>query len=160
MKLSAPAPAPIRNLPRIEEFHAYAKALSGGETPGLVLDDGAVRRVVARSGQPAPGTQPNLTFSRLDLGAAAFNALGQVGFSGWVSGPDLTGNETYGLWLETTPGNLDAIVRGGDPAPGGGRFRLDRQQPFALNAVGQIALEPSLPTMAEGAFGPPTDRAS
>lgn len=120
-------------------FHAHAKASLGDQTQGLVLDDGAVRRVVARSGQSAPGTQPDLTFSRLDLGAVAVNGRGQVGFSGWVSGPGVTGNGTYGLWLEKTPGNLDAIVRGGEPAPGGGLFRLDRQQPFAMNSVGQIA---------------------
>jgi hypothetical protein len=119
-------------------YNAYAGGPAGPDVSGLVLDDGATRRVVVRVGDPAPGSRPDLSFSRLDIGASAVNGQGQVAFSATVN-PELGAREPYGIWFERAQGELVAIARGGDPAPGGGVFGLDRHQPFAMNSAGQIA---------------------
>ena len=130
----------------------YQAALDGPgitatNNQALIIDDAGSRRVVVQRGQPAPGTLPNMVYDRLDLGDAVINDNGDVAFSGWVTGPGVSsGNGQYGIWLKDSAGQLHAIARGGDSAPGGGAFQIDRQQPFALNDLGQVAFAAQLMT--------------
>ncbi len=123
---------------------------------GLVVDDGAGRRVVARKGQSAPGDLPDLVFDRFDLGDSVLNGMGQVAFSARVSGADLSDGARNGIWLEKSPGEIQLIARSGQSAPGGGLFNIDRQQPFVLNNHGQVAFGARLFESGEGIWA--TDR--
>lgn len=127
-------------------YHAYLEGpgITATNNQGLVVDDGGNRRAVVQRGQSAPGTRPDLVFDRLELGDAVINNRGQVAFGGWVTGPNVFSYSQYGIWLEDEPGELHAIARGGDPAPGGGFFLIDRQQPFVLNDRGQVAFASAL----------------
>lgn len=127
-------------------YHAFARGpgISATNSQGLVFDDGSTRRIVVQTGQSAPGSQSDLLFARLDFGDVALNAVGQVAFGGWITALGVPDQRKYGIWIEQSQGNLQPIARGGDPAPGGGLLRIDRQQPFVLNDQGQIAFAASL----------------
>jgi hypothetical protein len=130
-------------------YHAFldGPGITATNNQALIIDDTGSRHVVVQRGQPAPGTTPNMVFDRLDLGDAVINNSGDVAFSGWVTGPGVSaGNRQYGIWLKDGAQQLHAIARGGDSAPGGGTFMIDRQQPFALNDLGEVVFAAQLLT--------------
>ena len=100
--------------------------------------------LVAREGDPAPGTAPGVVFSEiLNLGVsregAVVNDAGEVVLLAVVSGPGVTFANNRGIWIGA-PGNLRLAVRSGDQVPGlppGSTF----VGPFAptLNDLGEIA---------------------
>lgn len=100
--------------------------------------------LVAREGDPAPGTAPGVVFSDiLNLGVsregAVVNDAGEVALLGVITGPGVTFANNRGIWIGA-PGNLRLAVRSGDQVPGlppGSTF----VGPFAptLNNAGEIA---------------------
>lgn len=81
-------------------------------------------RLVARMGDPAPGTDPATVFYALlpNQGAGpALNARGQVLFYGSLAGPGIDATNDFGVWAETVDHVLTLIARTGDQlevAPG------------------------------------------
>ncbi len=70
--------------------------------------------VVARSGDPAPGTPPGVEIDWISSVVA--DRDGRLTFTASLLG---SGNEfDAGVWQETEPGLLQLVVRTGDPAPG------------------------------------------
>ena len=77
-------------------------------------------RIVAQTGQPAPGTEPGVTFSPLaffnKVAGPVISANGKVAFVGVVTGPGIVGDNATAIWAGT-PGSLQLLARGGGPAP-------------------------------------------
>ncbi len=107
--------------------------------------------LVAREGDPAPGTDPGVVFREfVGLGASRENVVlndaGEVLFLGIITGPGVMFGNDRGIWIGT-PGNLRLVVRSGDQVPGqppGTTYVA----PFAptLNNAGEIAFLSRLST--------------
>ncbi len=98
---------------------------AGGLTPFAIVGDSA------------PGVAPDVVFSA--IASPALNDLGQVAFNGNVAGPGVDSSNNQGIW-GGAPGDLDLVVREGDPAPGtpsGVVFRSGGQP--VLNGAGEVA---------------------
>lgn len=98
-------------------------------------------KLVARTGDKAPGTKSGVTFRRFT--SLAFNDAGQTAFRGRLTGTGVDGTNNEGVWSEAagSPGKLRLVARTGDAAPGTGRgvvFGRLKWAP-ALNNDGQIA---------------------
>jgi len=149
-------------------------SLSGGKIafqcavrgPGITLDDNlgvwagtlGSYQLVARSGQPAPGTPAGVVFGS-DSGAGCFedpviNSLGEVAFLSVLFGPGVDSTNYMGLFATGPSGNLSLVMRFGDQYDlGGGNLRtingiglLNDLNFIASNAdgindVGQLSLE-------------------
>ena len=73
-----------------------------------------------------------------------FNAAGQVAFSGRLTGPGVTTNNSAGVW-SGLPGQLEIVARGGDQAPGtpaGTEF--SSFGPPVINHSGHVAFRATL----------------
>lgn len=111
-------------------------------------------RLIARAGDAAPGTGPNVTFGVQDFvlspavfgfSAPTLNRFGQSAFLGTLqhgSGGVTTTNRT-GIWAESG-GALNLIARAGEPAPGTASGRVfDSFGGVTINAVGGLAVTAS-----------------
>jgi hypothetical protein len=79
-------------------------------------------QLLAQEGQPAPGTEADTVFDGFACAADTFESPiapnGKLGFCATLRGPSISGTSNYlGIW-DGTPGNLQLLVRDGDPAPG------------------------------------------
>ena len=87
--------------------------------------------VVARLGDPAPGTPEGVVFVRgsLPLVSWAIGGAGQTPMQAFLAGPGVipgVGGNDRGIW-SGGPGSLELIARAGDPAPGLGEgLNFDR----------------------------------
>ncbi len=114
---------------------------SGGGVSGVTL--------IARSGDPAPGTGSGVRFSTFD--DPVLNGAGQTAFFGDLTGTGVTnGINSRGIWSEGGGLGLALVARTGDPAPGttaGVKFNgfyyvgIDG---LLLNGAGQMAFLGSL----------------
>ncbi|HWL94450.1 MAG TPA: choice-of-anchor tandem repeat NxxGxxAF-containing protein [Phycisphaerae bacterium] len=78
--------------------------------------EGAVpMRIVALTGQQAPGTDEGVTFAIPQ--PIGIDASGRVLVSSTLSGPGVDASNDTGFWTESSDG-LELLVRKGDPAPG------------------------------------------
>jgi hypothetical protein len=105
--------------------------------------------LVARSGNPAPGT-PSGVHIREFFYPVTINNAGQTLFSGWLTGDGVDATNDEGLWLDTS-GTVTLVARSGDPAPGtpdGVRFapfsNLTANAIRPLNDAGQVAFRGQL----------------
>ncbi len=71
--------------------------------------------LVARRGDPAPGTEPGVVFSSLHT--PTLNGPGQISFRGHLIGPGVNLSRNKGVWVGT-PSSLAPVARANDPAPG------------------------------------------
>jgi len=71
--------------------------------------------VVAKTGDQAPGTPIETTFT--GLGLPKINNAGEVIFNSNLTGTGVTSANNYGIWAGL-PGAAQLLVRAGDPAPG------------------------------------------
>ncbi len=101
--------------------------------------------VVARTGDPAPGTPAGVVFDLLST-RPLLNDAGQAVFSGTLTGPAVDATNDTGIWSEGGGSGLALIAREGDPAPGtppgvvfGGLNVFN--DPPVLNAAGQVAFK-------------------
>lgn len=84
-------------------------ALYGPSAGGLAL--------VAREGDPAPGTEPDTVFGA-GPHSVVINAGGQVVFYAGLLGPSVTLENGFGIWRhDPVTGVVELLVRQGDPAP-------------------------------------------
>jgi hypothetical protein len=76
--------------------------------------------LLAREGDPAPGTESGSVFGELHFTSSGvvINANGQVAVGAGLTGPAVTAANEYGIWLsDPTTGALALRARQGDPAP-------------------------------------------
>lgn len=126
-------------LPNAAGQLAYQAELSGTGV-SAANDFGIWRdtRLIARTGDVAPGTPAGVTFKALTL--AGMNAAGQVVYQGQLTGPGVDTGSEFGIWRDST-----LIVREGSAAPGtasGVRFRGASQA--VIHASGQVAFRSGL----------------
>lgn len=119
---------------------------TGNDTAIWSEGGGQGLRLVAREGQPAPGTQPGVRFASLidtiasGLSEPLISDSGATAFRAELVGPSVFAANDIGLWRETADDGLLLVAREGDPAPGAGddvTFR--RLFDFAMNDLGQVA---------------------
>jgi hypothetical protein len=114
---------------------------------GLALPGGAwaVGRKVAVTGDPAPGFTDGYLWQM--FGSPWLNESGQVGFYCDVANG---GSGSSGIFLYDSAGGW-ALVRSGDPAPGGGTIAFPMA--YAMNDAGQTAFFGSvMPSGPSGLF--------
>jgi hypothetical protein len=99
--------------------------------------------LLAKTGDPAPGLDANLDFSRLDVGLQKINERGQVAFVALFSSADDPTDQHMGIWAADIDGTVIPILYDGqkfDVAPNDQRivnFAFVRD--FDLNDEGQIS---------------------
>lgn len=118
------------------------------------------RTTLFLSGQHAPGTADGVTFSELYHPYA--NTSGQIYFSGDVSGPNVTNENSRGVWRHV-PQQTDLLMRAGETLPGYPELTLG---PFAVPYVDSYGNWWNMPSVMVGdqtsqsliyadGFGPP-----
>jgi hypothetical protein len=104
-------------------------------------------QLLARKGDPAPGTEAGTVFSDLTLGnGLLITKTGEVAFKARLSGPAVTAaknTNNTGFWVGNTPANLRLIAREGDPAP---------DAPGAVFSEGSGSGLPPTPPYTDGGF--------
>jgi len=92
--------------------------LGGGlDNNGAWLGPPGGLALLARDGEPAPGTPASVNFFR-GFQAPLLNNTGQAAYMGCLTGPGIVSQvNDHGIWLGS-PGNLQLVARMGDPAPG------------------------------------------
>ncbi len=83
---------------------------------GSALADTITFRTVALTGDPAPGTPPDVEFSTF-FGDPVIDGAGHSAFIARLTGPEVGDSNDNGLWSEGT-GSLALLVREGNQAPG------------------------------------------
>ncbi len=136
-------------------FTGIALSVNGAGQPALtsflsgtdaVYDEGiwterdASMRLVARTGEQAPGLEENVAFGRFSL--VLINSTGQLAFWSTLTGPGVDSTNDTAFW-QATDGVARLVVRAGDPIPNmaegtvlGGFFDIP-----IVNGAGQIAFD-------------------
>ena len=83
---------------------------------GSALADTITFRIVALTGDPAPGTPPDVDFS-LFFRDPVIDGAGHSAFVARLTGPDVGDSNDDGIWTEGS-GSLALLVREGDQTPG------------------------------------------
>lgn len=109
----------------------------------LAENDGSLR-LIAREGQPAPGTEIGVTFDFLNSSAEFFvNARGQVAFFAALKGSGIDAGNDRGVWAESVDGTLTLLARTGAMYQDqtGATFQLETLGigPGAFGANGHLA---------------------
>jgi len=111
-------------------------------TAGSALGQGISFSTVALTGDPAPGTDPNVVYS--GFSPPVLNGAGQTAFIGSLTGPGVDLTNDRGIWSEGG-GSLSLIAREGDSAPGTDpNVVYSGFSPPVLNGAGQTAFIGSL----------------
>ncbi len=100
--------------------------------------DATAWHLIVQTGDPAPGTEPGVTFAWID--GLIFNPNMQAAFRGVVTGDTVDFDNDTGYWAGL-PGDLHLVAREGDPAWGieGDIFFSGSGGLPALNARGDVA---------------------
>jgi hypothetical protein len=102
---------------------------SGEPYMGLWAGAPASPSLLARSGDPAPGAGPGLTFSWFET--PSLNDRGQVAFVAGLAGEAVTPDVDLSVWATDPSGELHLIAREGDLLDvGGGELRRVRRLQF------------------------------
>ncbi len=99
---------------------------------------GAGLALIARMGNPAPGTGAGVNF--IGFNSPVLNDAGQAAFRGYITGVGVTGSNNQGVWTEGGGSGLTLVARTDTQAPGtaaGVKF-LDLEKPV-FNDAGQAA---------------------
>ncbi|MFN3168393.1 MAG: choice-of-anchor tandem repeat NxxGxxAF-containing protein [Phycisphaeraceae bacterium] len=73
-------------------------------------------RLVARKGDPAPGTEPGVVFEGFSV--TDFDDDGFVAINGALTGPGVDGGNYLGVWSDVGGNGLQLVAREDQPAPG------------------------------------------
>jgi uncharacterized protein YjbI with pentapeptide repeats len=98
--------------------------------------------LVARSGNPAPGTPDGVNFDSFFF-QSGFNNAGQSALFAFVTGEGVDPSNDQGIWSEG-PGGLALVARSGMPAPGtpsGVNFRDFIFATVAFNSMGRTTFK-------------------
>lgn len=101
-------------------------------------------RLVARTSDQAPGTEPGILFK--NFWGIQLNDFGRTAFYAELWGPSGPAENAGGLWKENHLGELELVMRAGDAAPGGGVFK--NFGGYGFNNLGQIAFSASVSGLA------------
>ena len=115
----------------------WSNLMDSPRTGFFMFSDASIQPIV-QVGDPGPLGPPFISLSD-----AALSSTGRVAFTGAAEG--IVG----GMFLHS-PEGIRLLVRGGDPAPGGGT--LGFLSGLSLNALGQVAFSASLSTGSYGGF--------
>ena len=126
---------------------AFSAALGSGanstNNTGIWAGTPGALSIVARAGNPAPGTPAGVVFSGGMQNWLMLNDAGAVVFRANLTGPGVDSSNDAGIWAGA-PGALQLVAREGDVAPGtGGVFDLFNYQFEAnplpvINAAGDV----------------------
>lgn len=101
---------------------------------GVWLEDSGIFRLVARSGEAAPSTEPDSVYD--NIFSPLVDSAGHVAFLSTLSGPGIDFSNDRGIWSENT-GTLSLVAREGDDIPGSATnetyFRLETVPSFSLS---------------------------
>ena len=106
---------------------------------------GGPLRLVARTGDQAPGADSGATFRQLGTMFPAerplLNGAGRVAFAATLTGPGVNELNDIGIWTEDDGGSLTLVARMGDPAAGTADGVLFDHfvNSLIFNAAGQVA---------------------
>jgi hypothetical protein len=123
---------------------AFSATLAGGgvttaNDSSLWSDGSGALQLIAREGDPAPGTPAGVIFRDFS-GMHLLNGPGRSAFNAPLAGAGVTTANDVGLWIGSAE-SLHLVVREGDPAPGmGPGVTIGAAAGFMLNSAGQIAL--------------------
>jgi len=99
--------------------------------------------LIARAGDPAPGTTPGVVYRSDFFGRPLLNSAGQIAFTGTLSGPGVVVSNSSGIWSEGSDA-LGIVARSGDAAVGtapGVAYSGFNSAINAFNNAGQIAFK-------------------
>lgn len=86
---------------------------------GIWVERGGQLIMLARTGDPAPGTDPQVVFASF-YRQPVLGASGGAAFQAVITGPGVTNDNNDGFWTEGT-GTLSLLIRENTtPVPGGG----------------------------------------
>jgi hypothetical protein len=104
----------------LEVFLAEPPGPGGDGFPdsAIVVFRGGEAELVAREGDPAHGTPTGVEF--LTLYRPRLDDFGRTVFEARLTGPDVTPANEYGVWRADEDGDVEILLRMGDPMPGGG----------------------------------------
>lgn len=114
-------------------------------------------RLIARKGDPAPGTPAGVSFgwSQVDEFVPTLNDAGQVAFLAALTGPGVSSASDRGIWATGPPGKLELVIREGDMLEvGPGLFRTVAGLCFA-STTQDAFLPPVSTTWVNWRFGLP-----
>lgn len=94
--------------------------VDGTNSTGIWSEGGGLGlALVARGGDPAPGTPNGVTFdSFFAFSIARLNSNGQTVFSGRLTGAGVNSTNSNGIWIENAGEGLTLFARAGSQAPG------------------------------------------
>lgn len=81
---------------------------------GIFLEDHGSLAIIAREGDPAPGTLPDVVFEELYASPLVLNDAAQIAFIARVEGPSVDDENNDGLWATGPDGVLRLVAREGD----------------------------------------------
>ncbi|MCB1093966.1 MAG: fibronectin type III domain-containing protein [Verrucomicrobiae bacterium] len=134
---------------------AFAVDLKGEDVDDRSIESvwteaGGTLRLIARMGNPAPGTGPGVEFDDLNSLPPFINNAGQTFFRGRLRGTGIDDTNDEGMWIDTG-GSTALVARRGQQAPGVGTGVVfadlapdgsdDRR---LFNNAGQVAFEAEL----------------
>ena len=131
---------------------AFRAFTSEADDEGIwMASPGGAPKLLAHTGQPAPGTSPGTLFEALGQGPF-LNRVGQAMFLASLTGPDVGTTNRIGLWLAQPDGTVELVVRQGDTIEVSGTNRvLALVNLAAPNFLGAAGAE-------DGRFSPFNDR--
>jgi hypothetical protein len=102
--------------------------ISPSNDTGVWIKDAGGLRLAARTGDPAPGTDPGIVFSGFYT-EPMIDAAGHTAFKAIIAGPGVDNYTNDGLWSEGS-GVMSLVIRENvTPVPGGGGFFADPWNP-------------------------------
>jgi hypothetical protein len=115
--------------------------LSGSENTGVWSEAGGALSLLARTGQPAPGTEASFAgFPVIEVPAAPLIRAGRSAFAATLVGPGVINTfNSDGIWSDRS-GTLQLVVRAADPVPGLPEARFAEAHLAAFNAQGRTLI--------------------
>lgn len=117
--------------------------VDGFNEDGIWSGDASGVGLVARAGNPAPGTGAGVAF--FGFGFPLLNGAGQIAFRGNLTGSEVGSSNDSGIWVTDSNGLLQLIAREGAAAPGAeSGVNFASFFPPMLNGAEQVAFAASL----------------
>lgn len=95
----------------------HGAGVTSADNHTIMTSENGSLRLVARSGQQAPGTDPGVVFPSFS-NVQYNNAQGEAGFTSSLAGPGVTSANDRGIWSEGGGGGLTLVAREGGQVVG------------------------------------------